>query len=481
MVNRKRTVRWHRLLTIPWLLAGVVSWQAGRSERQGHAGEGLFRDVTDQSGIDFVHEDGATGQQFLVEFMGAGVASLDYDLDGLMDVYFCNGHPLQSGEVAGQSIPGNAMFRNISRSGLAFSRVSAMSRADVRAYSLGVTAADYDNDGFPDLAISNYGKNTLLHNNGDGTFTEVTGTAGIDDEQRFSAGINFADVDGDGDLDLFIANYVDFTLERHREVAPGAFPYPPGPKDFPHLADSLYVNQGDGTFRNASRESGIGLVAGPSMGSIAGDFDRDGDVDLFVCCDGMPNHLFENDGSGRFVESAFVWGVALDATGAANGSMGVDAADLNGDGYDDFLVTDYTRQWPMLFLSLDRGVYEDAARRTQIGAMVAPHVNWTAALFDVDNDGDLDALICNGHFLRQAKQLEPGTDFAVEDVVMIDQGGLRFAPGRLSRGGRCNGGELSRCCVRGFRFGWRCGRGRPAVWCSGASFGKSSLPLAVVR
>ncbi|RMF45371.1 MAG: VCBS repeat-containing protein, partial [Planctomycetota bacterium] len=228
------------------------------------------------------------------------------------------------------------------------------------------------------------------------------------------------------DLDLFVANYVDFRFDLHARIAPRSFPYPPGPKDFSSLPDSLYLNLGDGTFRDSTLESGIGVVSGPSMGSIAGDFDADGDSDIFVCCDGAPNHMFVNDGAGHFIEMGVAMGVAMDARGTANGSMGVDAADLNHDGIDDLLVTDYTRQSPMLFLSLAPGIYEDAAYRTRVGTEVMPHVNWSPGLVDFDNDGDADAFFCNGHFLKKATELEPVTAFAVPNSVMENLGQGRF-------------------------------------------------------
>ncbi len=382
-----------------------------------------FEDLTERSGIEFRHVDGSSGRQYLVEFMGAGVASLDYDRDGWVDVYFCNGHPLPQPAPAAPP-PGNYLYRNLG--GFRFRNVSVPASCDDRGYGLGAVSADYDNDGFADLYVTNFGVNTLLRNNGDGTFSDVTAAAGTADGSRFSAGANFLDVDADGDLDLFVGNYVDFSFARHARIAPRSYPYPPGPRDFPYLPDSLYLNRGDGTFEDASDSSGIGTIRGPSMGSIAGDFDGDGDCDIFVCCDGEPNHLFVNDGRGRFEELGVAAAVAMDAQGAANGSMGVDAADLNGDGIDDLLVTDYTRQTPMLFLSLAPGIFEDAAHRSRIGTEVAPHVNWSPGLVDFDNDGDADAFFCNGHFLKKASDLEPITDFRVRNSVMENLGSARF-------------------------------------------------------
>lgn len=383
----------------------------------------VFEDATAKSGVAFAHVDGSSGKNYLVEFMGAGVASLDFDRDGRLDLYFLNGRPLSANMFAEnrKRLPTNELFRN--SGGLRFERASSPSRSDETGYGLGVTVGDYDGDGFEDLFVNNFGANELLHNNGDGTFSPVGQMAGLKERQDFGAGTTFLDADNDGDLDLFVGNYVDFQFDIHAKLAPQAFPFPPGPKDFAYAADNYFINNGDGSFTDATSSSQIGNWPGPTMGVIAGDFDADGLLDILAVSDGAANHLYRNQGNNRFHEDAVPFGIAYDAKGHSNGSMGVDASDYNGDQLADFLVTTYVNQYPTLFENLGEGFFEDATRRSKIGSAVLPHVNWTGALGDLDLDGDIDAFICNGHFLRGSEALTEQTDFGVSNSVMSNHRG----------------------------------------------------------
>ncbi len=383
--------------------------------QQSHSPTIQFTDVTQSSNLLFRHQDGGVGERFLPEHMGAGLCSFDADNDGLIDVYLLNGAALPGANI--NPPPSNQFFRNVGK--FQFTNATLPSGLQDFSYSLGVTAADYDNDGFQDLYVNNFGKNRLFRNNGDGTFQDVTQIAGVADGDKFAAGVTFLDVDSDGLLDLFVGNYVNFSFERHRLLAPSAHPYSPGPKDYAPTPDTLFRNNGDGTFSDISEQSGISAVAGPSMGVVAGDFDFDQDTDIFVACDGAPNLLFVNNGKGEFTEEALLAGVALDTRGIANGSMGVDTADLNGDGLPDLLVTDYSEQQPEFFQNgYPGGVFQERSRLSQIGTEVYPHVNWGVGTFDFDADGDIDAFICNGHLLENAKEIEPQTDFGVPNTVM---------------------------------------------------------------
>ena len=298
---------------------------------------------------------------------------------------------------------------------------------DFRGVGLGVAVADFNNDGFEDVYVSNYGSNLLFQNNGDGTFSDVTHTASVADGQKFGAGPVFGDFDSDGDVDLFCGNYVDFSMEQHERKLPAAFPFPPGPKDFPPVADTLLVNRGDGTFEDRSIESGIAAVSGPSMGAVALDAESDGDFDIFVCCDGAPNHLFINDGKGHFEEQAVIAGVAYDNIGIANGSMGAEVGDLNSDGIEDLFVTDFADQHPMLFISQGAGFFDDEARRRGASGNLFPHVNWVAGMADLDNDMDLDLFIANGHFLKDTSRTHPQTSYAVANSVLENAGNGHFS------------------------------------------------------
>lgn len=420
-------------LAFPTHCQGQESPSAGHSIR--------FQDRTQDSGIDFEHDDGS-GKQYLFELMPAGMATLDFDRDGTLDCYLLNGgSPTKKNEPKSR----NGLYRGLGQ--LRWTDVSRTSGTDDSGFGLGVTAADYDQDGFTDIYISNFGGNCLLHNNGDGTFSDITSETAVGDGQRFGAGVAFLDVDGDHDLDLYCAAYVDFQFERHAEIAPRSYPFPPGPKDFAAIPDTLFLNNGNGTFSDWSAESGIASVAGPSMGIICGDFDDDGDTDVFVCCDGAPDHLFRNQGDGRFEEDGVLSGVAYNQAGIANGSMGVDAADLNDDGIGDLFVTDYSGQVPMLFLSSPGGFYSDQATRSKAGKSVLPHVNWGAAWGDFELDGDFDLLILNGHFLTDPEATGSRTSFDVPNTLLEQVAPLRFSDTTAFSGDGLVASASSRACV----------------------------------
>ena len=403
-----------------------------------------FVDITEASGLSFKHQDGSDGNRYLIELMGAGICSFDADGDGLVDVFMLNGYELTRGGGRNSKDHSSCkLFRN--RGSLTFSDNTIQSGIQIEGYALGVTSGDFNHDGFNDLYVSNYGANVLLFNNGDGTFVDVSEESGVQGEGEFGAGVTFLDVNNDGNLDLFVGNYVEFDFDRHFELAPKAYPYSPGPKDYPPSRDRLFVSNGDGTFQDASKQSGIADSAGPSMGVVAADFDDDGDIDIFVACDGAANLLYVNDGTGKFTEEALFVGVAFDMRGNANGGMGVDAADVNGDGLIDLFVTDYSDQFPELFLNgKPAGVFEDAARRYQVGLEVYQHVNWGIGLVDLDLDSDFDAFVCNGHLLENAKEIEPNTSYGVANVVLENIEGRFFRSATKQAGEALDVTESSR-------------------------------------
>jgi hypothetical protein len=388
-------------------------------------------DVTERSGIMFRHHHGGSGQGYIVEGVSAGLASFDYDRDGSIDIYFLNGAPLPGTEVDAP-LP-NALYRN--GGDWTFTDATTSTGVGDTGYGLGVTAGDYDNDGFQDLYLNNFGPNVLYRNNGDGTFSEVTDQAGVANGDKVGAGTCFLDVDGDGNLDLYAANYVDFTYENHVPIIIGQHRYHAGPRYYRPVPDTLFRNNGDGTFTDVSGPSGIASVAGTSMGMVCGDFDGDGDTDVFVGNDEAPNFLFQNDGRGNFTEMGLIAGVAYDFSGKENSSMGVDCGDFDNDGRLDLFMTDYQSEMPVLYRNLGKGLFEDATSTARITNDLFPHVTWGTGLIDFDNDGNRDLYIACGHFDR-IESIDDRTAHRVPNYLLMNTGGGRFVD--VSR--RCGNG-----------------------------------------
>jgi len=382
-----------------------------------------LEDVSDRVGINFRHTDGSSGRRYILEPMSAGLALFDYDGDGRIDIYFLNGAPLPGYQFS--TPPRNALWRNNGDG--TFSDVTDRAGVGDTGFGLGVTVADYDNDGHPDIFLNNYGRNVLYHNQGDGTFedvTEVTGVAGRDD--CVGAGALFLDIEGDGDLDLYVGNYLRFDPSMNVERMVDGMRHYPSPRDYLPIPDSLFRNDGDGKFTDISEESGIAAVAGTAMGMIAADVDDDGDTDIFVLNDVAENFLFVNDGSGRFEERAVEAGLAYNAQGEENASMGVDAADYDHDGRLDFYMTAYEDELTILYKNLGGGFFEDVTRLTDAGQGTYFHVNWGVCWADFDNDGNPDVFVANGHTEDNAERRRSATAWRVANLLLRNTGDGKF-------------------------------------------------------
>lgn len=379
----------------------------------------LLHDVTDETGMTFRHTDGGSGKRYIVETVSAGLALFDYDRDGDVDVYFLNGAPLTGTET--EVPPRNALYRN--DGDFHFTDVTEASGLGDTGYGLGVCTGDYDNDGDLDVYLNNYGPNVLYRNNGDETFTDVTsrsGTAGQPDS--VGAGAAFLDADADGDLDLYVASYLDFTYETHvHNVWLGYHVYP-GPDHYVPTPDTFYRNNGDGTFSDASEESGISSVRGRGMGVVCLDYDNDGDTDILVANDSSPNFLFENDGKGHFTEIGLLAGVAYNMYGSVHGSMAVDCGDVDNDGLLDIYQTSYQKESAVLFRNLGAGQFEDVTQRTRAGAATVPHVTWGAGIVDFDNDGHRDIFIACGHLYDNVDLFCDTTSYRVRNILLHNRG-----------------------------------------------------------
>jgi len=382
-----------------------------------------FRDVTAETGIDFVHTHGGSGRKYIMETVTAGLATFDYDNDGLIDIYFLNGRPLAGTEVKVQ--PKNHLYRNLG--GFRFQDVTDRAGVDGGAgYGLGVCVGDYDNDGYQDLYLNNYGENVLYHNNGDGTFSDVTRKAGVGRGPRVGAGACFLDYDNDGYLDLFAANYIKFSYKDHTLQTRRGFPVYHAPKLLVPETHNLFHNNGNGTFTDVSRESGIAAHPGDGMGVIACDYDDDGRPDIFVANDGMANELFHNKGRGTFEEVALSAGVALDADGGIKGNMGPECGDYDNSGLFSFFVTSYQDQMPTLFKNLGHGDFEDVTLRSGAGRGMLPFVTWGSGFVDFDNDGHRDLFVVCGHLQDNVELYDDTTSYRCRNFVLRNLGNGRF-------------------------------------------------------
>lgn len=381
-----------------------------------------FHDITADTGVTFQHTNGSSGQRYLMEAVSAGLALFDYDGDGKIDIYFLNGAPLRGSKV--DEAPRNALYRNIGN--FRFVDVTEQAGLGDTGFGLGVAVADYDNDGHLDLYLNNYGANAFYHNNGDGTFRDVTDRTGTANGNKVGAGVSFLDMDGDGDLDLYCANYIKFSYETHLPSRLLGHTVYPGPLVYPAEPDNLFRNNGDGTFTDVSVESGIAAEAQWGMGTICADLDDDRDTDIFVCNDSTRNFYFENDGTGKFRERGVLVGLAFDGNGDAQGSMGVDCADYNHDGRLDLVQTSYQRETATFYANLGRGIFEDATARTGAGAGTFHLVNWGVGFVDFDNDAHRDLFYANGHIHDNVDKFDTSTSYAMANQLLLNTGRGRF-------------------------------------------------------
>ena len=366
----------------------------------------LFREVANDVGLKFQHFTGATGEYYMPEIMGAGVALFDYDNDGDLDVYLIQGSTFDPAQDPRRTKfppppgwkPGSRLFRNLlSETGkLQFVDVTEQAGVGHIGYGMGVAVGDYDNDGFQDLYVTNFGRNVLYHNNGDGTFTDVTDKAGVDDP-RWSTGAAWVDYDGDGRLDLFVANYLDFTVKGNRQcfASTGERDYCT-PKMYQPVPARLFHNRGDGTFEDVTAMSGIGTAMGPGLGIVCADFNGDRWPDIYVANDGAAAHLWINQKNGTFKERGALSGAALNPDGLPQAGMGVTAADFDGDGDEDIFKTNLTNEGSNLYVNDGRGNFHDASTELGLFLPTFPYTGFGTEWLDYDNDGRLDLFVANG-------------------------------------------------------------------------------------
>jgi hypothetical protein len=380
-----------------------------------------FADVTAAARIGFVHRSGASPDKRMVETFGSGLAWLDYDNDGFPDLYFVNGAPGSA----------NALYHN-ERNGT-FTDATAKAGVDGkgagdRAFKTGAAVGDFDNDGYLDLYVTALGPNVLYRNNHDGTFTDVSAAAGVAgpaDEWSTSSG--FFDYDRDGRLDLFVVNYVDYRLAENPYcgLKKDGYRMYCDPKIFDGRAARLYHNNGDGTFSDVSKRAGVANPGGKGLGVTFCDVDRDGWPDVYVANDTVRNFLYRNKRDGTFEDVTYGAGVGFDDNGKPRAGMGVDCADLDGNGLYDLFVTNFSEELNALFMNRGDGTFDDKASTPGLRSAY-PALGFGTKLFDVDNDGDLDIYVTNGHVIDNVKLYQPKLSYAQPDLLYENLGGGAF-------------------------------------------------------
>ena len=361
-----------------------------------------FTDVTTQSGITFRHV-ASPEKKYIVESMSGGIALFDYDNDGDLDIYLVNSLTVDLVKTKGKTK--SHLYRN-EGSGK-FTEVAEKAGVSDIGWGMGVAVGDYNNDGFEDLYVTCLGPDYLFQNNGNGTFTNVTAKAGVSDP-RWSTGASFFDYDHDGDLDLFVTNYVDFDVNNLPEFGQGkscqykSIPVQCGPRGLKGAGDSLYRNNGNGTFTDVSKAAGVSDPDGYyGLGVITSDFDEDGLIDIFVANDSTPNFHFRNKGDGTFEEIGFVAGTGVNENGSEQGSMGVTVGDYDHDGKLDLFVTNFADEYNTLYHNNGKNSFTDLSYAAKVAAVSLPYVGWGTKFFDYNNDGWVDLFVANGHVYPQ--------------------------------------------------------------------------------
>ncbi len=412
------------LSALLWMSCGddSASPDNGSSVPEDSAPRELFTEESLARGIHFVHSTGATGQRFMPEMLGSGGALFDADGDRDLDLLLINGGHLPGAK--GDAL--NALFLN-NGSGIFDAVKGAGGLEGRRDYGVGCAVADIDNDGDLDVFVTNFGPDRLYINNGKGIFTEeglrrgITGTS-------WGSSAAFGDVNGDGLLDLYVANYLKYNLRDHQECHQGRHPIYCGPQPFDGARDALFINQGKGRFRNETNSRVKPLPEEKGLGVAMVDFDHDGDLDIYVANDETPNNLWENDGNGNFADIALIAGVALSHDAAPEAGMGVAFADYDNDTFEDIIVTNFEDQVNSVYRNTGDGLFDEVSFKVGVGYDSRPLLGWGVGFVDMDNDGFKDVFYANGHIYDNAHLLNDNATWEQPNRLQMNRRDGTFGP-----------------------------------------------------
>jgi hypothetical protein len=406
-----------KALRLAFLVLVAAAYLSAHAAQPPPAAAVQFADVTDKAGISFGHASAASPDKYMFETFGSGVAWIDYDNDGYPDLYFINGAPGTANALYHNNKDGT--FTDVTR------QAGVAADGNKTSYKTGVAVGDYDNDGHLDLYVTAFGPNILFRNNGDGTFTDVTAKAGVaGPSTEWSTSTGFLDVDRDGDLDLYVVNYLDYSMadNPYCGLRKDGYRMYCHPTLFDGTADRLYRNEGNGTFTDVSKAAGIANPAGKGLGIAVCDYDRDGDPDIYIANDTVRNFLYRNNGDGTFRDVAYAAGVGYDLNGKPQAGMGVDCADIDGNGYPDIFVTNFSEELNSLYQNRGDGAFDDESAQPGLKTGFLA-LGFGTKMFDADNDGDLDIHVTNGHVIDNVALYQPNLTYAQKDLFYENTGG----------------------------------------------------------
>ncbi|MGB6685776.1 MAG: CRTAC1 family protein [Candidatus Acidiferrum sp.] len=429
------------LFFVAFTRAGAPQPQRSSTSSPTPSSSVTFRDVTRQAGIQFKHDNGAFGKKWLPETLGPGVAFIDYDNDGWPDIFLVNGMDWP-GHGNKRSTP--KLYHN-NHDGT-FTDVTHKAGLDaVEMYGMGVAVGDYDNDGYDDLFVTAYGQNHLFHNNGNGTFTDVTQKAGLGGIKEFGTGAAWVDYDKDGKLDLVVANYVQWTPETDLYCTlDGKSKSYCTPESYKGTSVRLWHNRGDGTFEDTTKQAGLDDPTSKTLGIAVLDYDGDGWPDLLLSNDTQPNKLYRNNGNGTFTEKAVLAGVAFSEDGVARAGMGVDAADYDRSGHPSLLITNFANQMLSLYHNEGSGLFVDEAPQSEIGRASLLTLGFGCFFFDYDLDGWPDIFVANGHIDPEIQHVQANVKYAMPPHLFRNVGKGHFEEVTKSMGAAFNMPRVAR-------------------------------------